>query len=427
MDEKEREAVALFRYGLIAPILNGQVTSQKDYLAQIASHPHDVPHYGVKEFAPKTIEFWVKAYRRCGFEGLKPKGRSDKGSVRNIPEELKEKILALRSEHRELNVTLFYEKLVKDALFLPQNISYSTLYRFLKNEGLVGKVETKSPDRKRFSYEEVNILWQGDMAVGPYIIVSGKKVRTNLFAFIDDCSRLVPYAEFVLSEKFDSLKHVFKEALIRRGIPKMIYVDNGKVYKSDQFSIACASLGITLIHTKPYDAASKGKIERFFGTVRQRFLPTLTKDALTSIETLNQAFWRWLEEDYHRKVHSALEMSPLDMFMSQFSRVKMIDNPKALDALFLKREKRKVKHDGTISINSLLFEVPPQFIGQQIEVRFDPEKLEQVFIYVEGKEVAKALPVIYSDNARIKREKRQKEKEEAALSFQEMYDSREGT
>jgi hypothetical protein len=115
------------------------------------------------------------------------------------------------------------------------------------------------------------------------------------------------------------------------------------------------------------------------------------------------------------------------MFMSQFSRVKMIDNPKALDALFLKREKRKVKHDGTISINSLLFEVPPQFIGQQIEVRFDPEKLEQVFIYVEGKEVAKAKPVIYSDNARIKREKRQKEKEEAALSFQEMYDSREGT
>ncbi len=68
--------------------------------------------------------------------------------------------------------------------------------------------------------------------------------------------------------------------------------------------------------------------------------------------------------------------------------------------------------------------MPPQFIGQQIEVRFDPEKLEQVFIYVEGKEVAKALPVIYSDNARIKREKRQKEKEEAALSFQEMYESR---
>jgi putative transposase len=424
MDEKTREAIALFRYGLIAPILNGQVTSQKDYLARIASLPHEVPHYGTKEFAPKTIEFWVRAYRRFGFDGLKPKGRSDKGSVRNIPEQLKEKILALRREHRELSVTLFYEKLVKEVLFLPQDISYSTLYRFLKKEGMVGKVETKSPDRKRFSYEEVNILWQGDMAVGPYLVVSGKKVRTSLFAFIDDCSRLVPYAEFMLSEKFDSLKHVFKEALTRRGIPKMLYVDNGKVYRSDQFSIACASLGITLIHTRPYDPASKGKIERFFGTVRQRFLPTLTKEDLASLETLNQTFWRWLEEDYHRKVHSSLKMSPLDMFMSQFSRVKMVEDPKALDALFLKREKRKVKHDSTISVNSLLFEVPPQFIGQQVEVRFEPEKLEQIFIYVEGKEVAKAMPVIFSDNARAKRAKGHREKEESVLSFQKMYDLR---
>jgi len=72
------------------------------------------------------------------------------------------------------------------------------------------------------------------------------------------------------------MKRVYVEALVRRGIPKIVYLSNGKVYRSHLFHAACARLGTTVAHTQPYDAASKGKIERFFRTVRERFLPLLS-------------------------------------------------------------------------------------------------------------------------------------------------------
>lgn len=415
MQDKDREQVALFRYGIIVPLLNGQVAKSSEYLAKVSSVRHDVPYYGSKLYNPKTIESWVRGYRRYGFDGLKPKKRSDDGKARSMSPDLKEKLFALRSEYRHLSATLFFQLLISSGVILPNDVSYSSVYRFLKRNGLFGNVVSVEADRKRFAYDTVNILWQGDMSFGPYVKVAGKKTRTFLFAFIDDCSRLITSASFCLSERFDALKGVFKDALIRRGIPKIVYVDNGKIYRSDQFNIVCASLGINLTHTQPYDPASKGKIERFFGTVRQRFLPLLKDSDLASLDTLNAAFANWLELDYQRKVHSATGKSPLDLFLSQFSSVKMLADPNSLDALFLKREQRKVKHDCTVSVNSSLFEVPPQFAGQKVEVRFEGDRPEKIFIYVSGKEVATGKPVLFSDNALIKRGKAMRQVEQ--LSF----------
>lgn len=210
MQEKDREKVALFRYGLIAPILNGQVANQKEYLAEVAGKVHQVPYYGPKEFTPKTLAGWLLAYRRAGFEGLKPKQRSDRGQSRKLTREQEEHLLALRSEMRDMPVSFFYDRLVDKGEFLPKDLSYATVYRILKKHGMIGKDSVKSPERKRFAYDTVNTLWQGDMSVGPYLVLDGKKVRTFLFAFIDDCSRLVPFAQFFFSEKFDSLRTVFK-------------------------------------------------------------------------------------------------------------------------------------------------------------------------------------------------------------------------
>jgi transposase InsO family protein len=406
MDEKVRENIALFRFSLIAPLLQGQVASRKAYLESITARPHEVPYYGLCDYSPQTIAGWLRDYRREGFEGLKPKRRSDRGRPRVLSPELQEQLLALRQEERSSPASVFYDQLVAKGVILPDAVSYATIYRFLKSRGLLGRDTRREPERKRFAYETVNTLWQGDVAAGPYLRVGNKKVATFLFAFIDDCSRLVPFAQFSTSEKFEPLKVVLKEAILRRGIPKMIYVDNGKIYRSEQLQLACAALGIALINTKPYDPQSKGKIERFFLTVRQRFLPLVKDEHLKSLDNLNRSFWQWLEKDYHRQVHSALGMSPLDKFMSQFSQVKMVSDPAALEPLFFKREERRVHHDATISINKRLFEVPPQLIGNRIEVRFDPEKLDKVFIFVGGKEVGVAKPVEFSVNARAKRESR---------------------
>ena len=199
------------------------------------------------------------------------------------------------------------------------------------------------------------------------------------------------------------MQQVLSEAILRRGIPKLLYVDNGKVYHSDNLHFACASLGITLIHTKPYDAASKGKIERFYLTVRKRFLPLLTDEDLSSLDKLNQRFFSWLEKDYHRKVHSSLKMTPLDKYMSQISQVKTYDDPEKLKMLFLKRAQRKVRHDGTISVNSKLYQVPPVYIGKKVKIRFDPETYDNIYLYENGKCITKAEPVIMADNAHTKR------------------------
>ena len=258
-----------------------------------------------------------------------------------------------------------------------------------------------TPERKRFSHDRINVLWQADLSHGPYLPIEGKKKKTFLIAYIDDCSRLVPFAQFFSSEKFDGLRVVTKEALLRRGKPTMIYGDNGKIYRSETLQFACAQLGITLVHTRPYDPQSKGKIERFFKTVQTRFYPLLQVDPVQSLEELNERFWRWLEEHYHRRVHASLDgKTPHQVFQSQIESVRFLEDASILDAIFLKREQRKVKADGTITLNKQLYEVPAKFIGLNVDVRLDTEG---VYIFEDGKKVATASLVTLNDNAHVKR------------------------
>ena len=136
--------------------------------------------------------------------------------------------------------------------------------------------------------------------------------------------------------------------MLKRGIPTLLYTDNGKIYRSQQFEFMCANIGCSLIHSKPFVASSRGKIERFFLTVRKRFLSQLNMNEIKSLEELNLRFWKWLDEDYHKKPHSSLNGStPLDFFMSQISRVKLCTDPAQLEEKFLLSIKRKVNHDGT--------------------------------------------------------------------------------
>ena len=401
MTDEERNAVAVFRHGLIAPLVN-KLEEKKSYLARICAIVHDVPFYGKKEFAPKTLAEWLTEFRKGGINALRPKGRNDKGVSRCIIPELKDKILEERKKYLELSVTLFYDKLVNKGMITPETISYYAIYRLLRREQLLSK-RGEEHERKRFSYDKINVLWQGDMSVGPYLIINKRKVRTYLFAFIDDCSRLVPAAVFSYNEKFEDMRDVFKSALLQRGLPSMVYVDNGKVYWAKQLQIACAELGVALIHTKPYDPKSKGKIERFFSTVRKRFYPLLNENMPICIEDLNKRFWQWLESDYHRKVHSSIEKTPFDAFMAQANTIKMVNNPEHLDFLFLRRVIRKVRQDATIALNSCFFEVPQEYIGQQIEIRFDKEISDIVYGCQNGIKLFTAKKVIFADNAKMKR------------------------
>jgi len=400
MNEKEREQVALFRYGLIAPLLNGQV-DPKEYLNGLEDKVHSVPYYGERKIAEKTMKEWLLHYRRNGFDALKPKKRMDKGNSRRLSPDDQDLVLEIRKKSLHMPVSVFYEQLIEHGEIRKNEISYSTIIRLLKKHNLVGKQIVATPERKRFAHEKVNVLWQADLSHGPYVPVNGKKTKTFLIAYIDDCSRLVPYAQFFSSEKFDGLREVTKEALIRRGKPTIIYADNGKIYRSETLQYACAQLGITLAHTQPYDPRAKGKIERLFKTIQTRFYPLLLAEPAQSLEELNERFWRWLEENYHRRVHASLEgKTPHEVFHSQLKDITFLEDLSILETIFLKREQRKVKADSTITLNKQLYEVPSRFIGHSIDVRLDEKG---VYIFEDDKKVAEATPVSMKDNAHAKR------------------------
>jgi transposase InsO family protein len=403
MNEKTREEIALFRYGLIAPMLNGQ-QEPKMYYQEMEGKFHQVPYYGERKIAAKTMQEWLLHYRNHGFDALKPKRRSDRGDSRRLSPDDKDHLLELRKKYLHMPVSVFYEQLIASGEITINQISYSTINRLLKKHKLAGRNHMSfhpEKERKRFAYDKVNVLWQADLSHGPYIPVDGKMKKVFLIAYIDDCSRLVPYAQFFSSEKFDGLREVTKQALIRRGKPSIIYADNGKIYRSETLQYACAQLGITLAHTHPYDPKAKGKIERLFKAIQTRFYPLLKANPVQSLEELNERFWKWLEENYHRRQHASLDgKTPHEVYQSQLEHLTFLEDVAVLDAVFLKRAERKVKADGTITLDRELYEVPASYIGQKIELRMDGQN---VYIFEEGKQTAEAIPVNMHDNAHVKR------------------------
>ena len=417
LSDEVRNAIALKRFSLISPILNGQVNNRWEYYVQISSTPIEMPYYGIRKYAPKTIESWYCDYMRGGLDALKPGYRGDKGSYRKIDSELAEKILEVKKAYPKAPNTVIYDKLIENGIVKDGQISLTTLYRFLNSSSCKNIQETEEKKEiKRFAHQYINELWYGDVMYGPYIQEGRKKKPTYLMAYIDDASRLIAHGEFYYTQNFEALRHSFKEAVLKRGIPALLYTDNGKIYRSQQFEFMCASIGCSLIHSKPFVPTSRGKIERFFLTVRERFLSQLDMNEIKSLDALNLRFCKWLDEDYHKKPHSSLNgLTPLDFFMSQISRVKLCTDPAQLEEKFLLRIKRKVNHDGTFTINNILYETNIKFACQRVEIRYDPQWLDipfmPVFIYHEDKKVGEAVQVNFHDNAHMKRRGRPKNSE----------------
>ncbi|MBI5605178.1 MAG: transposase, partial [Deltaproteobacteria bacterium] len=193
-------------------------------------------------------------------------------------------------------------------------LSQTTAYRFLRDRGLMKAQQMIPEDRRKFEAELPNDLWQSDVLHGPLVETGGKKRKSYLIAFIDDHSRLVPYGAFYPGESLTFFLKALEQALATRGLPRKIYVDNGAAFRSHHLEQVTASLGIALIHARPYKPQGKGKIERWFKTVRSDFL---TGFRGTTLSDLNLAFDIWLREIYHRRKHGATGQAPWERFASR--------------------------------------------------------------------------------------------------------------
>jgi putative transposase len=422
MDEKTKNAIALKKFSIIGPVLNGQVPNNTEYFRKAAASPIEMPYYGMRNYSYKTLESWLCDYNKRGLEGLVRGCRSDKGKSRKISPELGEEIVSRRKANPRIPITLLYEQMVSDGLIDPIDVSRPTVYRYIEDLSLSGEFrsDTESPESLRFSHEHVGDLWQGDVMYGPYITVGKKKFQTYLHMFIDDASRYPVYSQFYLSQNFETLRHCFKEAVLRRGIPRLVYTDNGKIYRSQQFEYICASLGCTLLHSQPFVPQGRGKVERMFNTVRMRFLSSLDPSTLKDLDDLNQRFFKWLEDDYKRKAHKGLGgLSPHDVFMSQVSKLKLVTDIEKTNENFLLRVTRKIQPDATTQIENILYETDSRFSGKRVEIRYEPEWLGDVTktlpIYEDGKRTGEAKVVRFHDNAHAMRRFKGNRRKDAAL------------
>jgi len=398
MEKDIREKIALKRFEIISPVLAEPARAQNDYFRQQAEREHDFPRYGLRKITVSTMKTWLRKYRKGGFDTLKPRSRSDGGRPRRLDEQTLKVIEVKCKAYPSFSVQKLYEDLRDQNLLGQPPIHYNTLLRVLKTQGWFS-IKQRTDVRKAFEVDNVNDLWICDFMHGPQVRSHNRSVKAILCAILDDHSRMVVGHAFSTSETISALTLVLKEAFLAYGIPKRLYVDNGASFSSDLLAKSCAMAGISLIHSKPYDSPSRGKVERLFRTVRERFLPGI-QEGIT-LQELDQAFWLWLQEDYHHKLHNGIGDKPIDRYNASIARIELRRLSKAeLDEIFLIRHERFVNNDATISFKGSLYEVPPAYIRQKIELRHPVDDPQDLYLYDNGVRVCKIKLLDKKENAR---------------------------
>jgi transposase InsO family protein len=398
MDNTKKETWALFRFQIIAPLLERPRGEQESLIQERVGKPIEAPNGKLYPLSRSTLMRWMAHYRKKGMEGLHPPSRKDKGSLRTFSDETACALLKIKTEKPNLTVEALIYQARRKGVFAPgQHVSKSSVWRFLKKH----QVAEQAPrtDRRRFEAEAPMELVQSDVMHGPK--AGGKK--SYLIALIDDHSRLILWASFRWSESVEEFISVLKQALKRRGLPRKIYVDNGSAFRSHRLAYACASLGISLIHATPYQPEGKGKCERWFRTVRENFLPQLSLHDLESLERLNAALWDWIDHYYHQTVHSSTGQTPWERFIQGLKASRPA--PENLDDYFRDRLLRKVGKDRIVSLNGRAFEAPIASIGKSLELRFSPDRPEEVEAFEQNQSLGFLKSVLVHSNARIKRTK----------------------
>ena len=406
-DDDLRQAIALFRYGVIADLVHlpaGTPGAGATMRAK-AERSYAIPGTDRTRVAAETMRGWISDYRRGGFEALYPKPRTDRGKPRRLPAEVAERLIALKTENPGWSVRIIIETAHGEGIDHP--LASSTVHRLLAREGLFDRIPPNhGADRRRFAYRDAGELWMSDVMHGPRVRHGRTRRKTYLIAFIDDATRVVPFAAFAMSENTSAFLPVFRNALIRRGLPQRLYVDNGSAYRSRHLSLVCARLGVALIHARPYQPAGKGKIERFFRTLRAGWLSRVEAAEQETLESLNRSLWAWIEGEYHQTPHRGLDgRTPLEQWALASAAVRYPDATLDLDDLFLFEARRRVYKDRTVSLNGRVYEVDAVLVGHKVTLRYDPDAppSRPLDVVHDGKPAGKATRLDAYANTAVRR------------------------
>ena len=402
------QQVALFRYQLICPALDPDLSTKARgrIVRAIAADTHTGPFGGQRRYSRDSLDRWIRRYRVGGFDALMPSIRQPDSRIDTAVLEL---AVALKRENPQRTAAQVARVLRASTGFSP---SESTLLRLFHRHELMGPAAGGGVVFGRFEAEEPNQRWVGDALHGPRI--GGRK--TYLFAFLDDHSRLVTGHRFGFAEDTVRLAAALEPALAARGVPGSCYVDNGSAYVDAWLLRACGKLGIRLVHSTPHRPQGRGKIERFFRTVRDQFLlevpdtnaaelaQTGMSPAAALLE-LNGLFTAWVESVYHHRVHSETGQTPLTRWNHGWQRAghgPAMASAEALTEAFMWSQLRTVTKTATVSLHGNTYQVEPALAGRKVELVFSPFNLEQIEVRHRGRSYGPAVPHVITRHAHPK-------------------------
>ena len=409
---KEVDPKALFRLSVLGPLISRERLARgelQQLIRELSAREYAIPGTRRRHLGEKTIEAWYYAWRRQGLDGLMPKTRADRGSSKLAPA-LQEAILQAKRANPRRSVRQIVRLLEAAGTVPTSSLSRSAVHRLLLQHGLsrCSGSASEPEERRSFSAEFAGSIWYGDVMHGPRVPHKGQLRKAFLVSLFDDASRLVAHSAFCLGETALDIEGVLKQALLRRGVPLKLVVDNGAAYRAHTLQGICARLGIHLIFCRPYAPEGKGKLERWHRTVRNQFLAELDERHIGGLDDLNARLWAWLEHVYHRMGHAGLGgTTPLARYQRDLGRIRAL-GPLAtqLDALFHHRIARFVRKDGTVSYLGQRFEVPYELAGKTVQLVVDPHAPRVVGVEDDqGHSLGEATPLDEIGNGRRTRRK----------------------
>ena len=409
---KEIDPVALFRLSVLGPLVSRERLDRgelQQIIRELALREYAIPGSRRRLVGEKTIEAWYYAWRKKGIDGLAPKPRADAGASK-IPPELQSALLAAKRDNPRRSIRQLRQLMESAGQAAQGALSRSAIHRLLQQHGLsrMPGSATLPEERRSFVAEQAGSIWYGDVMHGPAVSVAGRRRKVYLVSLIDDASRLVAHSAFCLGETALDIEGVLKQAVLKRGLPRKLVVDNGSAYRAHTLQGICARLGIHLIYCRPYAPEGKGKLERWHRTFRDQFLSELDEGRVDGLDDLNARLWAWVEQVYHRTPHGGLDgQTPLARYQRDLPKIRALGQRAAqLDAIFHHRISRFVRKDGTVSYQGNRFEVPYELAGKTIRLVVDPHAETVVGIEDgQGNSLGTATPLDAEANLHRRRRK----------------------
>jgi putative transposase len=393
MDHKLQEQVALHRWAVIAQAASGNLAARErgTLVRQIAARSHAHPDGSARTYSRVTIDRWLRSWRAGGLDALKPAERSDTGAVRAHPE--------LFAEASALRLELPGRSAAQIASILYHRhgiaVSERTVRGQLRRAGLHREALAAEPKAYgRYEAAAPNERWITDVLVGPWVPFPKRdgSVRGRLFLIVDDHSRLLVDGRFYGQENARACQELLRRAITRRGVPAVLYADNGAPFSNAWLARTCGVLGIRLVHSKPYSPEGRGKQERLNRYIREAFLAEAEHHGIESLEQLNDLFAAWAEHVANRRTHAETGQAPVERF--QVGGPRRQADPALIREAFRWSVTRKVTRTATVPLEGNSYAVNPALTGRRVELRYDPEDLTAIDVWLDGKPAGRAVPFV---------------------------------